>query len=138
MHTLGAGQLRMAARYNLLGRLVILYRTADNGPTAENTTASDGLRQVYVVRNTGSALQSAATGDSVYSADWLLFARLGQDLQAGDIVSDGTLAYVLTGNPTSDQGCQVAPVEPSSTPETPAAALPALRIGAQRGARIGF
>lgn len=138
MHALASGLLRMANRYNLLQSLTVLYRTTDGGTTAPNTTASDGWRILAVVRNTGSSLQLAATGDSVYTADWLLFARLDQDLQAGDIVSDGEQAYVLTGNPTTDSGVQVAPVEPTSIPDTPAAALNVIRLGAQRGVRIGF
>ena len=70
----------------------------------------------------------------VWKAPWLVFALLGVDVQAGDVYTDGTLAYLISGQPVTHYGFVLGPATEYAIPRSVA-----LRAGAgfQAGLRIG-
>lgn len=98
--------------FNVLTRTPTLYRTTEGTPSADGTTAARGRVNAYVNRNTGSRIQQTAAGQGIWAADWIVGAAKTADIQAGDILSDGTRAFVITATPETDAGLLLAPAEP--------------------------
>ena len=64
----------------------------------------------------------------------MVFALLGVDVRAGDVYTDGTLAYLISGQPVTHYGFVLGPA--MDTPIPRSVALQA-HAGYQAGLRIG-
>lgn len=102
--------------FNVFVRTPTLYRTTPGTPSAAGTTAALGRVVAYVNRNTGSRIQQTAAGQGIWAADWIVGARVAADIQDGDILSDGTRAFIITATPETDQGLLIAPAEVTGVP----------------------
>lgn len=95
----------------------MVYRTTAGDPTEDATQAIAGTRAVWIVRNGMSRAQISAAGGGIYASDWFAVAELDADIQAGDVISDGTRAFVLTAAPETDQGFLLASCEITTVPD---------------------
>ena len=102
--------------FNVFVRAPTLYRTTPGDPTTDASTAADGTRAAYVNRNTGSKMQQTAAGVGIWAADWIVGAAKTADIVYGDILSDGTRAFLITATPETDSGLLLAPAEPTELP----------------------
>jgi hypothetical protein len=89
-----------------------LWRGDEGDPATAATPATDrGAITATVIRNAGSKMQQTAAEGSVWASDWLVMAAAGASIQAGDILTDYTRAYVVTATPETDLGFLLAPAE---------------------------
>jgi len=111
--------------FAVIGPEVTLYRTTPGDPaTDEGATESQGARQGFVLRNQGSKQQQAAAGVGVWASNWIWASTTDQDVQVGDMVTDGARAFLITATPETDQGLLIAPAEATAVPSgVPALAL---------------
>lgn len=72
----------------------------------------------------------------IWNAPWLVFALLGVDVQVQNVFSDGTLAYLITGQPVTHYGFVLGPAAPTNVPA--GHARRPLAQGLQIGLRIGL
>lgn len=126
--------------------LPILPQFGVGGPTFAGQRASGGTpasipavtslsaRSLYFIAASLENFRPTFPEVLVWKAPWLVFAELATDVQAGDIYTDGTLAYVITGAPVTHYGFVLGPAAPTQLPHSVA-----LRAGAgyQAGLRIG-
>jgi hypothetical protein len=104
--------------FRVLGPTLSVYRTTLATPSADATTVlQDEDASLSVLRNTGSKMQQTAAGEGIWASDWIVGGPLGVDLQGGDIVTDGTRAFLITAAPETDRGLLLAPAKPVAVPE---------------------
>ncbi len=113
-------------------------RKSGDGISGDLALASVGAATLFIVRNTASRMQAAAGGVGVWAADWLLFGATSIDVRADDVLSDGALAFTVTGQPTTDMGFLFAPCEVTVLPDLTTAPRTRLRQGLRIGLNIGF
>lgn len=126
---IGPVAVKVARKFTVFSTLTPnCYRTDPGDPTTDATQSSVGARTASVIRNAGSREQINAAGAGVWASDWLIYAALGTDLRNGDVVSDGTRAYVLTAAPETDLGFMLAPAEITTVSDAtpPSDYIPAL------------
>lgn len=109
-------------------------RTSGGTPSADATIASLGATTIYFIPAKLEEFKLTFPNVQIFTAPWYGFALAGTDIQAQDIYSDGTLAYLITGAPATQYGFVLAPAAEAALPRSVA-----LRAGAgfQAGLRIG-
>jgi hypothetical protein len=97
--------------FSLLAANPTLYRTTPGDPSADATTVADGTRAVSIIPAAKPGERNALPGVAVWDTDWYAMADASADVQAGDVVSDGTRAFVITQQPIDFFGFLFAPAE---------------------------
>lgn len=119
--------------YTGMQRLFRLMGTGGNAWTGVRATtvgngsptfASLASRTIRFLENNRVAERSSLPAIPVYTAPWWGLAAIGVDVQPGDIYTNGTIAFSVTGLPDTSQGFQVIP----------AAALPLIEVPGYEGA----
>jgi hypothetical protein len=73
----------------------------------------------------------------IYTAAWWGLASADVDIQAGDVYTNGTRAFTITGMPDTSQGFQVIPAATLPLIEVPGMSVRVSAAGYQIGLRIG-
>lgn len=109
-------------------------RAKDGTPASAPTISNLSVRTIYFIPAKLEDFQATFPGISVFGTPYYGFAVAGTDIQADDIYTDGTLAYLITGVPALEYGFVLAPAQ-----KTPLPRSIALRAGTgfQAGLRIG-
>lgn len=97
--------------FNLLSTATpTLYKLTTHGtPAQDAVVASDGTRTLYVIPAKSPFLAQAMPGTQVYTCDYFIMGALSQSLEAQQVLSDGTRAFITTGAPNRDFGLILAP-----------------------------
>lgn len=69
----------------------------------------------------------------IYTAPWWGLAAIGVDVQPGDIYTNGTIAFSVTGLPDTSQGFQVIPAASIPLIEVPSVGTPGTGTGKSMG-----
>lgn len=106
-------------------------RSTQVGLSSPTVTSLSSRRLVFVAQ---SLEQFGRTFPEVliWKAPWLVFALLGVDVQYGDVYSDGTVAYLISGQPVTHYGFVLGPAVVAGVPVSLA-----LGGGYRAGLRIG-
>ncbi len=98
-------------------------RASGGTPASAPTIASLSARTIYFIPAKLEDFKLTFPGVQVFAAPWYGFAVAGTDIQAGDVYSDGTLAYSIIGGPALEYGFVLAPAVMADVPAivTPAA-----------------
>lgn len=111
-------------------------RTIGGDPATDSVLEVLSLRRLVFIAAALETFGRTFPEVRIWNAPWLMFARLGVDVQVGDVYSDGTLAYLITGQPITHYGFVLGPAAPTTLPAN--YARRALRSGYQTGLRIGL
>lgn len=84
-------------------------RVQGGDPATDSTTITLPSQTIYFVENNPVKTAQALPATSIYAAPFWGIAPLGQDIQAGDVFSNGTIAFLITGAPDVSQGYQRIP-----------------------------
>ncbi len=107
-------------------------RTTQGDPSADATDeALSARRLVFIAASLeqyGRTFPEAIT----WNAPYLLFARLSVDVQKDDVYTDGTRAYLITGEPVTHYGFLLAPAKVAAQP----VAIPVVVVTPAAGIRI--
>jgi len=101
-------------------------RASGGTPATAPTIANLDARTIYFIPAKLEDFKLTFPGVQVFTAPWYGFAVAGVDIQAGDVYTDGTLAYLITGEPATQYGFVLAPAVEAQIP----AALP--QVGSYR------
>jgi hypothetical protein len=93
-------------------------RTSGGSPAVDATETSLSSRRLVFIAAALETFGRTFPEVLVWRAPWLVFARLGVDVQAQDVYSDGTLAYLITGQPVTHYGFVLGPAMPTQVPVT--------------------
>ena len=105
-------------------------RPSGGSPSAAPTIASLDARTIYFIPAKLEDFKATFPGVQVFTAPWYGFAVAGVDLRSGDVYSDGTLAYLVTGEPATQYGFVLAPACETK--------VPAAIVGATVGQPMGL
>jgi hypothetical protein len=108
---------------------------SQDGVTETPSFFSDGLRSCYVVRERVVAYGQASPPATVGVDRWRLIGKIGEDLAAGGLITNGDRAFSL-GPIESDQGYPTGIVEEAALPDLNT--LPVSNGGLRTGLRIGL
>jgi hypothetical protein len=105
--------LRRSARATALSTATPhLWRGTPGDPATDGVAATDrGAITATVIRNKDSQFQQTAAAGSVWASDWIVLADAAADIRQGDVISDGTRAFLVTATPETDMGFLLAPAE---------------------------
>lgn len=84
-------------------------RASGGDPSTDPSVGALSSRTIYFIPATLEQFRQAFPQVDVFSAPWYGFAALGTDIQAGDIYTDGTLSYQISGKPATEYGFVLAP-----------------------------
>lgn len=91
---------------------------ASGGNSANDPViASLSARTIYFIPAKLEDFQATFPGVQVFGTPWYGFAVAGTDIQKGDVYTDGTLAYQITGAPALEYGFVLAPARTRQVPE---------------------
>jgi hypothetical protein len=123
-----------AARYKLYMGMLRLGRAYGTGASSwtgvRGDTAGVGspifsalsAASGYFLENNRVAERSSLPNIPIYTAPWWWITSIDTDARPGDIRTDGTYAFTITGQPdTSQELFQVAPAAPLPLGEVPSA-----------------
>ena len=91
-------------------------RASGGTPAADPTLSSLSARTIYFIPAKLEDFQATFPNVQIFTAPWYGFAAAGVDIRAGDVYTDGTLAYVITGAPAAEYGFVLAPATPTQVP----------------------
>jgi len=106
-------------------------RASGGTPAADTTLSSLDARTIYFIPAKLEDFQATFPGVKVFTAPWYGYAVAGTDIQAGDVYTDGALAYLITGAPALEYGFVLAPATPVHPPRS-------LALRGMAGYRAGF
>lgn len=132
-YRLYAGIVRLARTFGTGGSSWAGVRGTSTGlgaPTFTNLDSASG----YFLENNRVAERTSLPDIPIYTAPWWWIPVGNADTQVGDIRTDGTYAFLITGQPDTSQGFQVIPARVYPLIEVPRLALGG---GYQAGLRIG-
>lgn len=92
------------------------HRTTPGDPTQAASTASVGTRTASVIPASGPRAAQALPAVAVWDTNWYVFAAADADIQADDVLSDGTRAFQVTQAPITYFGFLLAPAEATGVP----------------------
>lgn len=105
------------------------------GQRASGTTiASLASRVIQFMPNNRIAQAQTLPAVPIFTAPWWGLAATGVDIQSGDVYTNGSIAFLVTGAPDTSEGFQVIPCAPCAIPRSLATQAGA---GFQAGLRIG-
>ncbi len=120
-------------QFTIAGPSFIVQRATGGTPTADPTITEYPARTMYVIPSALSQFARTFPEVEVWKCSYLLFDFAINDERAKDVISDGTQAFLITGQPTLDYGFLLAPAERCAVP---AGATPP--TGGRRGRWIGI
>ncbi len=132
--SIAAAILPILPQFGVGGPSFVGIRANASTPAAAPTITSLSPRSLYFIAASLVNFRPTFPEVLVWKAPWLVFAAIGVDVQAGDIYTDGTLSYLITGSPVTHYGFVLGPAAPTQTPRS--VALQA-HAGYQPGLRIG-
>lgn len=127
------GILRLFQLFGTGGSLWAGVRTSGGTPATAPTMSTLDLRTIRFCQNNRVAQVNALPSLPIFTAPWWGVASADVDIQAGDVYSNGAIAFLVTGKPDSSQGFLVIPATETQPPlnHTGGGAYQAgLRIGA--------
>ncbi len=124
--------LRIARAFGTGGASWAGQRATGGTPTADAAINALPLTTIRFVENNLVRPAQALPAASIYAAPWWGVAAAGTDVQPGDLYSNGTIAFLITGAADTSQGFMLAPAAPTAVPQNHvgAAFQSGLRIGA--------
>lgn len=84
-------------------------RASGGDPSTDPTVGALSARTIYFIPVTAESFRTAFPDVQLSSTPWFGYAALGTDIRSGDVYTDGTLTYLITGKPSNWTGCVVAP-----------------------------
>jgi hypothetical protein len=107
---------------------------ASSAGVAAPTMSSLSIRTIRFLENNRIKEALSLPQIPIYTAPWWGLAGLDVDIRAGDVYTNGTIAFLVTGQPDTSQGFLVIPAAVAALPRSLA-----LQAGAgyQAGLRIG-
>lgn len=115
-HRLYTGMLRLFATYGTGGATWTGQRASGGTPATAPTLAALESRTIRFCQNNRIAPANTLPAVPIFTAPWWAIAAAGVDIQAGDVYTNGTIAYVITGAPDTAQGFVLAPAAPTQVP----------------------
>ena len=109
-------------------------RASGGTPSAAPTIASLASRRLVFVAQSLEQFARTFPEALVWKAPYLVFALLGVDVQVGDVYTDGTLGYLISGEPVSHYGFVLGPA--ALLPHPPHSLALRATAGFQAGLRI--
>ena len=102
--------------FTIAGPSFTVTRTTPGTPAAAATTASAGSVTLYIVPAKVLGMTGAEPGTPIPISDYYAFGATSASVRQGDVLDDGTSAFVITGAPNIDLGLLIAPVERTARP----------------------
>lgn len=84
-------------------------RATGGTPATAPTVGSLSSRTLYFIPASLETFQNTFPEQLVWKAPWLVFAASNVDVQYGDTYTDGSLSYVITGQPVTHYGFLLGP-----------------------------
>ena len=110
------GILRLFRTYGTGGATWTRTRASGGTPAADPTiTQSSGLT-IRFCQNGRVAQAQALPVLPIFAADWWGVAAGDVDIQAGDVYDNGSIAFVVTGEPDTSQGFLLIPADVHPVP----------------------
>ena len=123
--------IRIARAFGAGGAIWAGQRASAVTPAADAAIDTLPLTTIRFVENNMVRPAQALPVTPIYTAPWWGVAAAGADVRVGDMYSNGTLAFLITGQPDTSQGFVLAPAAPAAVPQNHVGG------GFQVGLRIG-
>lgn len=104
-----ADALGIAAAHGVGGGTWTRTRVTGGDPATDSTTSTTPGIAVGFLENNPLDDKTALPATALYSAPYWGIAALGVDIQVGDVFSNGSIAFLITGAPDVSQGYQRIP-----------------------------
>ena len=112
-----------------------VVRPSGTGIGSDVTLASEGSKTAYVIPARAPFTTQSAPAWPVWTNDYLVFGAAAMDIRAGDILTDGSLAFLIAGQPDTHFALLWAPADATAVPDLTGAILfRPLRVGTRIGA----
>lgn len=132
------GMLRLFRAYGTGGSTWTGQRASGGTPAADPTLAALASRTIRFCQNNRVALAGTLPAIPIFTAPWWAIAAATVDVQAGDVYTNGEIAFLVTGAPDTSQGFLVIPSAPCPVPariDTPIRIIAGFQAGLRIGAR---
>lgn len=113
-------------------------RTSGDGIMWARTTANLSARTLYFIPSRLEAMQRTFPEVDVWKCPWLVFGVSGLDVQAGDVYTDGTLSYTITGQPVTHYGFLLGPASAVASTAAVVVVPPTGLAGSPMGLLLGL
>jgi hypothetical protein len=91
-------------------------RTTGGSPSVDVVDTALASRTIRFIENGMAKLSIAFPAIPVYQAPYVGVADIGVDIREGDVYTNGTIAFRITGTPDTSQGFQLIPAQLTVVP----------------------